>query len=85
MGIADLCAPALLYLAFSATQVVIDTFRGNYNTAFLKLFVAGILTVALNAMCQRGLSLVSWLVVFLPFVMMTIITTLILVALGLSP
>ena len=35
----ELCAPALIYVAFSLTQIVIDTFKGLYNTAFLKIFV----------------------------------------------
>tara|TARA_B100002051_G_scaffold259903_1_gene279902 strand:- start:225 stop:545 length:321 start_codon:yes stop_codon:yes gene_type:complete len=84
-GLSSLCAPALLYLAFSSTQIVIDTFRGLYNTAFLKVFVTFIFTVALNFLCQRGLSVVSWFVVFIPFIMMTIITSLLLFAFGLTP
>jgi hypothetical protein len=85
MSLAKLCAPAILYLAFSATQIVIDTFRGHYNTAFLKLFVTAIFTVVLNMLCNRGLGVVSWIIVFLPFIMMTIITSLLLFAFGLAP
>tara|TARA_Y100000389_G_C17105687_1_gene338143 strand:- start:72 stop:392 length:321 start_codon:yes stop_codon:yes gene_type:complete len=84
-GIASLCAPALLYMAFSVTQIIIDTFRGLYNTAFLKVFVTFVFTVALNALCKRGLSVISWFIVFVPFIMMTIITSMLLFAFGLSP
>ena len=80
-----LCAPALLYLAFSLTQIVIDTFKGLYNTAFIKVLVTIIITPVLNILCKRGLGIVSWLVVFIPFVSMTIITTLLLFAFGLGP
>ena len=84
-GLASLCAPALLYVAFSTTQIIIDTFRGLYNTAFLKVFVTFVFTVALNALCRRGLSIISWFIVFIPFIMMTIITSMLLFAFGLSP
>lgn len=84
-GLSSLCAPALLYMAFSVTQIVIDTFRGLYNTAFLKVFVTFIFTIALNALCKRGLSVISWFIVFVPFIMMTIITSMLLFAFGLSP
>ena len=84
-GLASLCAPALLYVAFSGTQIIIDTFRGLYNTAFLKVFVTFVFTVALNALCRRGLSMISWFIVFIPFIMMTIITSMLLFAFGLSP
>ena len=84
-GLASLCAPALLYMAFSVTQIIIDTFRGLYNTAFLKVFVTFVFTVALNALCKRGLSVISWFIVFVPFIMMTIITSMLLFAFGLSP
>ncbi len=85
MGLTSLCSPALLYLAFSSTQIIIDTFRGLYNTAFLKVFVTFIFTIALNLLCEQGLSVVSWFIVFIPFIMMTIITTLLLFAFGLTP
>ena len=84
-GLASLCAPAVLYLAFSATQIIIDTFRGLYNTAFLKMFVTFVFTVVLNLLCQKGLTIVSWFIVFIPFIMMTIITSLLLFAFGLNP
>ena len=72
-------------MAFSVTQIIIDTFRGLYNTAFLKVFVTFVFTVALNALCKRGLSVISWFIVFVPFIMMTIITSMLLFAFGLSP
>jgi hypothetical protein len=32
-----LCPPAIIYLGFSLTQIIIDTFKGFYNTAFLQI------------------------------------------------
>ena len=80
-----LCPPALLYVAFSITQIIIDIFKNMYNTAFFKFIVMVIFTIALNILCQNGLGVISWFIVFVPFVMMTIITTLMLIVFGLSP
>ena len=80
-----LCAPALLFVAFSLTQILIDIYRAAYETALVKFTVMFVFTFLLNALCQQGLSVVSWMIVFIPFIMMTLITAMILVMLGLSP
>lgn len=80
-----LCPPAILYIVFSLTQIVIDTFKGMYNTAFLKFIVMIIFSLVLNILCNRGLGVISWFIVFIPFIMMTIITTMLLFVFGLSP
>ena len=85
MQLNNLCAPAMLYVVFSITQIIIDIFKNLYNTAFLKFLVMIVFTIALNLLCQMGLGVVSWLIVFVPFIMMTIITTLLLFVMGLSP
>ena len=85
MIIKNLCAPALLYLVFSLTQIIIDIFKNMYNTAFFKFIVMILFTLGLNILCQRGLGIISWFIVFIPFIMMTIITTLLLFVFGLSP
>uniref|UniRef100_A0A6C0HGI0 Transmembrane protein n=1 Tax=viral metagenome TaxID=1070528 RepID=A0A6C0HGI0_9ZZZZ len=81
----QLCAPALLYIAFSLTQIIIDIFKNLYNTAFLKFIVMILFTIVLNILCDRGLGIISWFIVFIPFIMMTIITSLLLFVFGLSP
>ena len=79
-----LCAPALIYIAFSLTQVVIDTFKGLYNTAFFKFIVMIVITFLLNALCQSGMSVVSWIIVFIPFIFMSVIVTILLYVFGLD-
>ena len=81
----NLCAPAILYIAFSLTQIIIDVFKGMYNTAFFKFIVMTVFSIVLNVLCQRGLGVISWFIVFVPFIMMTIITTMLLFVFGLSP
>jgi hypothetical protein len=85
MFLENLCSPALLYLLFSSTQIIIDTFNRMYNTALMKLVVAIVFTFTLNLLCSRGLSLVSWVIVFIPFILMSVITTMLLLVFGLSP
>ena len=69
------CPPAILYLAFSITQIIIDMFRGDTTTAFLKFIVMIVFTLALNLLCSAGLGIISWFIVFIPFILMTYITT----------
>jgi hypothetical protein len=80
-----LCPPALIYLAFSLTQVIIDTFKGLYNTALVKTIVATIITILLNALCQGGMGIISWIIVFIPFIFMSVIVLVLLYAFGLDP
>ena len=85
MAFEKLCPPALIYIFFSLTQVVIDTYNGLYNTAFLKLWVSVIFTILLNFLCQAGLGVVSWFIVFIPFILMTVIISILLLVFGLDP
>ena len=80
----NLCPPALIYLVFSLTHIVIDTFKGLYNTAFFKFIVMIMVTFLLNILCDGGLSVVSWIIVFIPFIFMTIIVTMLLYIFGLD-
>jgi hypothetical protein len=80
----NLCAPAIIYLIFSVTQILIDTFKGLYNTAFVKVIVTIMVTLLLNILCEQGLSVVSWIIVFIPFILMTIVVSMILYVFGLD-
>ena len=79
-----LCGPAILYLIFSMTQILIDTFEGLYNTAFIKLVVMIMLTLLLHILCQSGLSAIAWVIVFIPFIFMTVIVSIALYVFGLN-
>ena len=80
-----LCLPALLYIGFTLTHIVIDLFKKLYNTALLKFILMIIFTVMLNLLCKSGLTVLSWIIVFLPFILLTVITVWLLIALNLSP
>ena len=80
----ELCPPALIYVVFSLTQIIIDTIKGLYNTSLVKFIVMIMITILLYALCQGGLGVVSWIIVFIPFVMMTVITSVLLYIFGLN-
>ena len=85
MVLNEICPPALIYLIFSVTHVSIDTFQGRYNTAFAKIWVALVFTIVLNYLCRRGLGIISWFIVFIPFMLMTLIISILLYVFGLDP
>jgi hypothetical protein len=77
--------PALIYLIFSFTHVVIDTYKGLYNTAIIEIWIGVVFTLLLNLLCTSGLGIVSWLIISIPFMLMTIIASIILFAFDLDP
>ncbi len=85
MFIEKICPPALIYLIYSFIQIVIDTLNGLYNTAFIKLWVSIIFTILLNILCNNGLGIISWTIVFLPFILTALLTTILLIEFGLDP
>ena len=85
MALSGICSPALIYLLFSATHIIMDISQGLFNTAFVKFWISIIITVLLNYLCMSGLKVISWIMVFIPFILMTVVTTILLLGLGLSP
>lgn len=79
-----LCAPAIIYLIFSITQILIDTYKRLYNTAIMKVIVTVMVTLLLNILCDQGLGVVSWIIVFIPFILMTVIVSMLLYVFGLD-
>lgn len=73
-----LCMPALIYLMFSMTHVIIDMYKEQYNKAIIEFFIGAIFTLLLNLLCQQGLGFISWLIVSIPFILMTTIATILL-------
>ena len=85
MNVLNLCGPVVLYLGFSLVQIIIDIFRKHFNIALLKFLVMIIFSVVLNVLCSKNLGIVAWMIVFIPFIFMTVITTLLLISFGLNP
>jgi len=77
--------PALIYLVFSMTHVIIDTYKGLYNTAIIEFWLSAIFTVLLNLLCTHDMGIIAWLIISIPFLLMTIIAALLLFAFKLNP
>jgi hypothetical protein len=84
MNLLKLCPPAIIYVMFSMTQILIDSYKGLYNTAFMKVIVMVMVTLLLNILCEQGYGVVSWIIVFIPFILMTFIVSVLLYIFGLD-
>ena len=80
-----LCMPALIYLVYIVVHISIDAYYGLYNMAFVKIWIGIIVTLLLNIMCENNMSFFAWLIISIPFILMTIIAVFILYTLGLDP
>ena len=85
MAVEKLCPPAAIFLVFMIIQISIDITKGYFNSAMIKAWVGILLTIVLNYLCHSGLGVVSWLFVFIPFVFMTVIIAVLLLAFNLNP
>jgi len=84
MFITGLCGPGLVYIGFSLIQIFIDIYNGVMNEAFLKFIIMLVFTLIINILCDLGFSVIAWILVFIPIIMMTIISTLLLQVFGLD-
>jgi len=84
MFITGLCGPGLVYIGFSLIQIFIDIYNGVMNAAFLKFIIMIVFTLIINILCDLGFSVIAWILVFIPIIMKTIISTLLLQVFGLD-
>ena len=84
MFITGLCGPGLVYIGFSLIQIFIDIYDGAMNSAFLKFIIMLVFTLIINILCDLGFSVIAWILVFIPIIMMTVISTLLLQVFGLD-
>ncbi len=80
-----ICGPTIIYLIFSLAQIFIDTFQGLYNTAFMKTIVMILFSFMLNLLCISGLGVISWIIVLIPFLFMSVIVAILSIVFGLDP
>ena len=85
MFTSSLCGPAILYIGFSLIQIIIDLYKNLFSAAFIKIIVMLILALTINVLCEMGLQVIAWFLVFIPIIMMTIISTLLLKTFGTDP
>jgi hypothetical protein len=85
MILSSKCAPTLIFIGISLIQIIVDIYKGSTNNAFIKFIVMIVLSLVINILCDIGLSLIAWFLVFTPIIMMTLISTLLFRVIGSSP
>ena len=85
MFLTKLCIPALVYLVFQITHVIVALFDDQYNSALLQLILGIVMVLFLQLLCMRGMTLISWIIVFIPFIFYTYMTMIIYYVFGLDP
>lgn len=85
MDLSGFCAPSLIYLIFGLTQVCLDVYQGYFNMALMKILVTIIFTLLLNAMCLSGMTVLAWMIIAIPFILMSVIISMLLFVFGLNP
>ena len=72
------CTPTTFYLVFSGIQIFMDIINGMYQSAVVKTIIAIVFSTLLNILCMRNLGIISWILVFMPFILTTLISALVL-------
>ena len=83
--IEKLCPPAIIFILYVFVQIVLDTLKGYYNTALLKFITGSVFTFILQYLCNIGLTFVSWIFIFIPFFLMSIIIGILILTFGINP
>jgi len=68
MNFSDLCTPAFIYFIISFVYLIINSFT-NFNIVgiIVKIFFIMLWSWFLNFLCRNGYSIISWLIIVLPF------------------
>ena len=64
---------------------MIDVYKEQYNKAMVEFFISALFTILLNLLCMQGLDIISWIIISIPFILMTTIASLLLFSFHLDP
>jgi hypothetical protein len=71
MLLSIVCPPAVVYIAFTLVHVIISIFEYDVKGALLQLLIGILITLLLQFLCLNDLKIISWIIVFLPFIFYT--------------
>ena len=71
MLISSFCPPAIVYIVFSFIHVLMAIYDGDKKGAFLQAIMGLLITLLLQFLCMNGLSILSWIIAFLPLIFYT--------------
>jgi hypothetical protein len=67
------CFPALVYFFMGIIGAVASIGEISFLSLFVKLLFVFVWTWFLNLLCEKGYSTISWVLVFLPFILFVLI------------
>jgi hypothetical protein len=74
MKLSQLCTPAMIYFVLSVISLVISAFyQLNIASILFQLLFIALWTWLLNFICEAGYTVLSWVIVFFPFIMAALI------------
>ena len=85
MFFSNLCSPALLYFVFVLIHVVMEMKEKNTKGAILQLLLGITMALVLQILCMRGMTIISWIIVFIPFIFYTYMMILFYYVFGVEP
>ena len=80
-----LCPPALIYVVFFLIQIIIEISHNKYKQALTQTIICIIFTCILQIFCNINLSIISWILVFIPIIMYTYMVLIIFMVFRLNP
>jgi uncharacterized protein YacL len=79
------CAPAIIYFTFVLIHVLISTYNKKTNAAILQFLIGLLITLLLQLLCINGMNIISWILVFIPFIFYTYIMVILFYMFGVDP
>lgn len=66
-----LCTPAFIYLIFGIAHIIMSIFNSAYFMAMKQFLMTLLFATLLNMLCERNMSVISWILIVIPFVLMS--------------
>jgi|TARA_Y100000992_G_C20870510_1_gene307054 uncharacterized protein YacL len=66
-------------------HVLMQMVNQKWNHAMVQLLVGLLMSLLLQVLCMRGMSVLSWIIVFIPFILYTYMMILLYNVFGLEP
>ena len=71
MKVSQLCTPALIYFILSFIYLIMTSLKSfNIMYILMKVFFIMLWAFLLNLLCTSGYSIISWIILILPFFVM---------------
>ena len=70
MGVSNLCTPAMIYFVIAIIYLIFNIFTNfNIMSMVIRLLVILVWSWLLNFLCTKGFTVISWLLIIVPFLM----------------